>query len=236
MLASAGARLAPCADTATWALSETELVASLEAVHRLEQQLAAVKLALVREVDGREVAAFHGASSTVVWLRDRLRIGPSQARTLVGLAEGLDAGSPAIRAALAAGLINAEQARVINDAVTALPADAGSAMIERAVRLLLDWADRFDPTVLRRPGQRVLSHVDPDTADAAQLAALQRAEERAQPPAPDLVDRPGRTGAADRRPGRGNRRPAARRSGSAVRPARSRRPAQSRPAASGRLG
>ncbi|HEX7745283.1 MAG TPA: DUF222 domain-containing protein, partial [Micromonosporaceae bacterium] len=85
----------------------------------------------------------------------------------------------AVRAALASGRVAVEQARVIGDAVAALPADAGAEVADRAAGLLLQWADRFDPSILRRLGQRVLSHVDPDSGHAAELAALQRAEERA---------------------------------------------------------
>lgn len=180
VLTSMSERLGPCADAATWALSEGELVGSLDAVHRLEQQVAAVKMALVREVDGRGLADAHGASSTAAWLRDRLRIGPSAARALVTVAAALDDGPPAVRAALAEGTINAEQARVITDAVAGLPADAGTAASEQATGLLIDWAGRFDPSILRRLGHRVLAQVDPDRADAAELAALERAEERAQ--------------------------------------------------------
>jgi hypothetical protein len=180
VLQSMGERLRPCSDAAAWALSEGDLIASLEAVHRLEQQLAAVKLALVRELDGRGLAASHGASSTAAWLRDQLRIGPSSARGLVAVATALDDGPPAVRAALAAGAINVEQMRVVADAVAALPADSGAEVTEKAAAVLIGWAGRFDPSILRRLGQRVLAHVDPDHADAADLAALERAEERAQ--------------------------------------------------------
>jgi hypothetical protein len=180
MLASAGEELAQCADSAAWALPESELIAALDATHRLEQQVAAVKLALVREIDGRDIATAHDASSTGAWLRDRLRIGPSAARTLVTLAASLESSPPAVRAALAAGVVNLEQARVIADAVAALPPDTGPETTGRAADALLDWAGRFDPAVLRRLGQRVLAHVDPDAADAAELAVIERAEERAQ--------------------------------------------------------
>jgi hypothetical protein len=40
----------------------------------LAQQVAAAQLALVREVDARALAVRQGATSTKVWLRDRLRV------------------------------------------------------------------------------------------------------------------------------------------------------------------
>ncbi|MFF0254060.1 hypothetical protein ACFYPW_16355 [Micromonospora zamorensis] len=45
-LEQAEAAVAACFDTAAWAVSEHDLVAALDATHRLEQRLAAVKLSL----------------------------------------------------------------------------------------------------------------------------------------------------------------------------------------------
>jgi hypothetical protein len=58
-----------CLDAPVWALPEAQLVGALDAVRAMEQRLAAVKLAMVREIDGRGVVAAAGASSTAVWLR-----------------------------------------------------------------------------------------------------------------------------------------------------------------------
>ncbi|MEU1242453.1 hypothetical protein ABZ388_19070 [Micromonospora parva] len=46
-LAQADAAVAACVDAAAWALSEQDLIAALDAAHRLEQRLAAVKLAVM---------------------------------------------------------------------------------------------------------------------------------------------------------------------------------------------
>ncbi|MGC4794305.1 hypothetical protein ACLQ3H_09335 [Micromonospora saelicesensis] len=82
--------VAACFDTPAWAASEHDLVAALDATHRLEQRMAAVKLTLVRELDGRGTATAQGASSAAVWLRDRLRLGVDHWRTARGYS--LDAG------------------------------------------------------------------------------------------------------------------------------------------------
>ncbi|WP_436971560.1 hypothetical protein [Micromonospora vinacea] len=79
-LAQADDAVAACADAAAWALAEQDLIAALDAAHRLEQRLAAVKLALIRELDGRGTATTQGASSTAVWLRERLRLTVPAAR------------------------------------------------------------------------------------------------------------------------------------------------------------
>ncbi|MET8202608.1 HNH endonuclease, partial [Micromonospora taraxaci] len=65
-LAQADGAVAACVDAAVWSLSEHELVAALDAAHRLQQRLAAVTLTLVREIDGRGLARAQGASTTAV--------------------------------------------------------------------------------------------------------------------------------------------------------------------------
>ncbi|HEX7745406.1 MAG TPA: DUF222 domain-containing protein [Micromonosporaceae bacterium] len=168
-----------CADVSVWALGDTELVAALDAVHMAEQRLAAVQLTLVREIDGRGLAKADGASSTAVWLRDRLRIGGPATRRLVDLAGSLDSAPAVVRDALVRGTISVEQGRVIAQAVAAVPAEAGAEVTEKAAQLLVDWADRFEPEILRRLGERVLSHVAPDLADHVELRALQATAARA---------------------------------------------------------
>ncbi|MBM0279785.1 DUF222 domain-containing protein, partial [Micromonospora tarensis] len=171
-LARAEAAVAACADAPAWALSEHDLIAVLDATHRLRQRLAAVQLAAVRELDGRGTALAQGASSTTVWLRHRLRLDVSAARRLVGLAASVDVAPPGVRDALASGAVSVEQARVIADTAATVSASAGAEVADKAVGVLVGWAGQFDPTVLRRLGTRILDHVAPDLADAAAAAAL----------------------------------------------------------------
>ncbi|WP_406082218.1 HNH endonuclease [Micromonospora zamorensis] len=171
-LARAESAVATCTDAAAWPLTEHELVAALDAAHRLEQRLAAVKLALVREVDGRGTAVAQGASSTAVWLRERLRLTIPAARRLVDLAACVDAAPTAVRGALAAGAVSVEQVRVIADTVATVQSTAGPEVADKAVGVLTEWAGQFDPTLLRKLGTRILDHVAPDIADAAARAAL----------------------------------------------------------------
>ncbi|MGC4773432.1 DUF222 domain-containing protein [Micromonospora sp. DT44] len=179
-LARAEAAVADCLDAAAWALPEHDLVAALDAAHRLAQRLAALQLTLVREVDGRGTARAQGASSTAVWLRDRLRLDGSAARRLVDLAGALDAGAPGVRAALADGDITVEQARVIGETVQTVHTAAGAEAADKAVGVLIGWAGQFDPTLLRRLGTRVLDHVAPELAEAAARAALEAEARRAE--------------------------------------------------------
>ncbi|RAO31084.1 uncharacterized protein ONO23_03910 [Micromonospora noduli] len=171
-LAQADDAISACVDAAAWALPEHELIAALDAAHRLQQRLAAVTLALIREVDGRGTARTQGASCTEVWLRERLRLTVPAARRLVDLATVLDTGNPGIRQALADGHLSLDQARVITDTAATVQATAGTQAADKAVSLLTDWASQFDPTHLRKLGTRILDHVAPDIADAAAQAAL----------------------------------------------------------------
>ncbi|MBM7492012.1 hypothetical protein JOD64_003234 [Micromonospora luteifusca] len=179
-LAQAGGTVDDCAEAALWGLSDGELQASLDATHVLAQRLATVQLGLVRELDARGLAVAQGASSTAVWLRERLRITGRSARQLVQLAAAVDAAPPAVREALLSGVITVEQGRVVAETIAALPVEAGPTVADKATELLIAWADRFDPTILSRLGERVLTHVAPDLADQAELAALERATERAE--------------------------------------------------------
>ncbi|MBQ1020719.1 DUF222 domain-containing protein [Micromonospora sp. D93] len=179
-LAQVGGAVDDCAETALWGLSDDELLASLDATQVLAQRLAAVQLGLVRELDGRGVAVAQGASSTAVWLRERLRLSGRGARQLVQLAATIDAAPSAVRDALLGGAITVEQGRVVAETIAALPAEAGPEVADKATQLLVAWADRFDPTSLSRLGERVLTHVAPELADEAELKALERATERAE--------------------------------------------------------
>ncbi|MEU1245451.1 DUF222 domain-containing protein [Micromonospora arida] len=178
-LSQADDAVAACADAAAWALPEHDLIAALDAAHRLQQRLAAVTLALVREIDGRGTARAQGASCTAVWLRERLQLTVPAARRLVDLATTLDTGNPGIRQALADGAISLDQAQVITDAVDTVQAAAGPEAADKAVSLLTGWAAQFDPTHLRKLGTRILDHVAPDIADAAARAALEAEARRA---------------------------------------------------------
>ncbi|RAO24762.1 uncharacterized protein MED15_00520 [Micromonospora noduli] len=178
-LAQADDAISACVDAAAWALPEHELIAALDAAHRLQQRLAAVTLTLIREVDGRGTARTQGASCTAVWLRERLRLTVPAARRLVDLATVLDTGNPGIRQALADGHLSLDQARVITDTAATVQATAGTQAADKAVSLLTDWASQFDPTHLRKLGTRILDHVAPDIADAAAQAALDAEARRA---------------------------------------------------------
>ncbi|MEV4497461.1 DUF222 domain-containing protein [Micromonospora arborensis] len=178
-LTQADDAVAACVDAGTWALAEHDLIAALDTAHRLEQRLAAVKLALVRELDACGTARTQGASSTAVWLRDRLRLTVPAARRLVALAATLDTGPAGVRDALASGSVDVEQVRVIAETIETVHTAAGAQAADKAVGVLVHWAGQFDAGGLRKLGTRILDHVAPDIADAAAAAALEAEAARA---------------------------------------------------------
>jgi len=171
-----------CVATTAWALSDGELIDGLDRLQVEQQRLAAVNLMLmlVRELDGRGLAVEQGASSTAVWLRDRMRISASAARRLVELAAAVDTAPAVVRGGLAAGVLSLEQAHVVTRALAALPAEVGPAVVDKAAATLVDYARDYEPVSLRRLGERILQVVAPDVAEEAERAALERAEQRAE--------------------------------------------------------
>jgi len=59
-------------DAPVWPLPDEDVVVCLDEVHAAEQVLAAVKLHLVREVEGRDLPGGHGTTGVAVWLRSQL--------------------------------------------------------------------------------------------------------------------------------------------------------------------
>jgi hypothetical protein len=136
-------------------------------------RLAAVRLALVAEVDTRGLAAAAGATGPGMLLRERLRMRPGDAHADVRLSRALTR-SPALRDALAAGRVSAEQAGSIHRVLRELPQGTPPTVVAEVTGHLLAEAARFDPTDLARLGRRMLAHLDPDG------------------PAPDRAERRGR--------------------------------------------
>jgi hypothetical protein len=165
-----------CPPPTLFGLSLDEMLSCVDDLNVVVQQVTAMQLAAIRQIDSLGVAAEMGATSTVAWLRERYRISGNTASRLVKLARAVDpdAGSP-VAEALAAGEVNVDQVQVITDAVANLPAEHRRAGEEH----LVDEAETFGPKELGRLGQRIFEVVAPEEADKRALAELERAERRA---------------------------------------------------------
>jgi len=155
---------------------DAELIRRLDLVHRAARRLAAVELALVREIDRAGVAGRVGATSTALWLTQRLLLTPGAARRLVLTAAAVDAAPPVLRDGLAAGLLGVDQVRAIAEALGQLPVDVGPEVTVKAAEALVDHARELPAHQLGRLGQRILWHVAPDIAEEADRRSLRRAE------------------------------------------------------------
>src|SRR6266540_4140631 len=91
------------ADAEFWSLSDAEAVAALTTVARGIEQLTAIKLRLVADVDGRGLAGRAGAPSMQAWLRHRLNCTPAHAKRDAVLAAALQQLPDTARALAEAG-------------------------------------------------------------------------------------------------------------------------------------
>ncbi|MEH1125162.1 HNH endonuclease signature motif containing protein [Micromonospora sp. CPCC 206061] len=168
-----------CAGTPAWSLLDADLTDALQAVHDAEQMLAAAKLHLIREIDGRGLPITQEASSTPVWLRGRLHISIHAARRAVDLARALDQ-RLVLDAALSDATLNVEQAQLIARTLADLADQAPADIVDAAEKTLLEQYADWEPGVLRRITDRILAHVAPDIAEDADRKATERDEKRAQ--------------------------------------------------------
>ena len=85
--------------------------------------MAELQLRVLAAADNNGVGSESAAPSTASWLASRTVRPVRDVRAEVRLAHALDTQFQATAAAMAAGAVDVDQARVIVNAVTALPAD-----------------------------------------------------------------------------------------------------------------
>jgi hypothetical protein len=175
------ARLDGLATVPAWSLSAEEARGVLVDLARGLARVEALRLRVLAAGDSVDIAAESAATSTGAWLAHATRTPRSVAHADVKLATALDETLTATRDALAAGVVDGEQARVIARAVQTLPQPAVGAdpfLPGRAEKHLIDLAAQFDARALRNLARHVLEVLDPDAADHA-LGAKLEAEEAA---------------------------------------------------------
>jgi hypothetical protein len=142
----------------------------LEAVRR---RLEPVDHAVIAQVNQRSLAFTHGCRSTAVLARQVLRIRPAEATARVRAAENLgprvavngerlEPIYPTVAAAQAQGAISAAHARVVVDAVAALPAEVAVTHDRAVEQWLTDQAREWDPDQLAKHARDVVNALDPD--------------------------------------------------------------------------
>ena len=177
-------RLGDLADTPAWSMTPDEQRAVLIDLHQAAGQLEELRLRVLAAGDRNDIAADSAAASTGAWLAHATTQPRGKAHADVKLALALDDTYPATRDALAAGLVDGEQARVIIAAVDTVRRHAVDAVTadpsipERAEKHLLTLAGDHDAKALTALARHVVEVLDPDAADL-QLGNKLHAQEAA---------------------------------------------------------
>ena len=121
-----------------------------------------------------------GARSTAAWVADQTRDAHGAVRRRASLAASLDQRWARVADSLESGSLNLAQARVIAEALDALPRDLDGDLLAKAGGHLVEKAAEFGPRDLARLGQRVLEVIAPDIAEEAEYERLLAEERRSR--------------------------------------------------------
>ena len=127
-----------------------------------------------------DIAEETGDRSTATWLATKTRDNHGTVRRHAALAASLGSKWTQTADALRVGNVNVAQARVIAEALDALPEDLGDDLVVKAEAYLVEQAAVFGPRELRHLGRGVLEHLAPEVADEAEYQRLLAEETRAQ--------------------------------------------------------
>ncbi|WP_045875213.1 HNH endonuclease signature motif containing protein [Pseudofrankia sp. DC12] len=145
-----------------WALAEGEVLEVLDGVERASRLLSALKLAAVREVQGRDLRPLFGEEElpTVAdLLRKHLRLRYADARRTVALARDLDTTYRRVGEALTGATISHGQADAIVAALNSLPSDTPTERRDWAETFLLAQAETLDAGELAILGKTIRGRI-----------------------------------------------------------------------------
>lgn len=149
---------------------EADLSAELE---RSGRRLASAGIRVIADIDSRNVAGEQAGISTLEFLRRRLRLSPSEAKSRIRAAgelvesvtpsgESIPASLPETAAGVATGELSLDHARVISRAIEKLPSRLDPAVRAEAQSRLAADAHTLDPAQLSIAGLRIHTILDPD--------------------------------------------------------------------------
>ncbi len=139
--------------------------------------MAAEELRVLAASD--DIAEATGDRSTAAWLAHQTRDNHGTVRRHAAFAVSLGVAWTQTADALGAGDLNLAQARVVVEALDALPDDLGDDLVVKAEAYLVEQAATFGPRELRHLGRGVLEHLAPEVADEAEYQRLLAEETRA---------------------------------------------------------
>ncbi|MBL0747683.1 HNH endonuclease signature motif containing protein [Nocardioides baculatus] len=161
-------------------LVDADVIRVLDAATTAASRVAAVQCRTVAEADRRRLGDVVGARHTHQWWARRSRMTQSEANRLTRLGVALDAPQHTeVARRLADGTLRVEQARVIVEAVGALPSHVDDEVRERAEAALLELARVHDARELKQLGKRILDTVAPEVGESHEAKRLEDEERRA---------------------------------------------------------
>jgi Domain of unknown function (DUF222) len=177
-IATARAALADVRDTQPLFMTPTEQEAALRELARLEAMTAEVKLRVVAASENAANKA--GARDVGSWVACMTHADYQAGRADARLADALDRRWTRVAAGMADGDISVAQARVVVEALDALPDDLDPEIVALAEEQLVAYCADFPPSALRRLGRHLLDVVAPEIAEAELAKQLENEEQRAR--------------------------------------------------------
>ncbi len=157
-------------------MTTEEKQSALVALTQARSQLDALSARVLAASD--DVAAAHGLRDAAAWVAVQTRTTRRDARRDLALGRALEQ-HEAIASRLTSGDLRAEQARVIAEAVDALPAHVEAEIRDRAETAMLALAAQHDARDLKQIGKRILDVVAPEVGECHEAAVLEAEESRA---------------------------------------------------------
>jgi hypothetical protein len=176
-----------CADVLDGALKDVASVepgfmsvgdkqAALTALVSVRSQLDALTARVLAAAG--DVAEAQGLRDVAAWLAAATRATQREARRDLALGRALEQ-HPWVATTLTSGGLRTEQARVIAEAVDALPSHVDAHTREAAETVLLGLAEKHDARDLKQIGKRILDVVAPEVGESHEAAVLEAEEARA---------------------------------------------------------
>lgn len=172
------AELGEVVDAPLWSMSAAEAGDALALLTQARSQLDELLMRVLRHADSVGTGSEDGATTTS-WWANTTGTTRAEAHRTAHLAAALER-HDAVARALAAGRLRTDQAKVIVDAIDALPDDLETWVPQAATAFLLDKAAEHDARALRVLGRRVLEVVAPAAADAEEARRLEAEEAEAR--------------------------------------------------------
>src|SRR5262245_11581663 len=182
VLTSVRGDLAGLVDTQAWTLDDNLLLERFSQAAAVKAAAEELMARFAGEAQDRDLPKRHGASSLRSLLMSRQRMSATEAGKIVAAAKqlhGPSAVTEPTRRAQAEGVVSAEQAVVIAEAVNRLDPTLDLDAVEAAQATLLDQATKLGHHQLRQAANHLVEVVDPDAADRVLETQLRREEARA---------------------------------------------------------